>query len=353
MKETELPKGQIIANSLEQRFNSIPFLIPNNMDKFLKEQRDLINIIQFAAQFGYNLKVESLGSLKCLACNKLKQNIKLNCSHELCKDCIYNLIKNTSNGTFSQSIFQAKCPFCATTLDTKIIIDTFTYPQIQIWNEDATNKIHKTTFECPICCEQFDINEVKSLNCGHKFNKQCIKQYLDNKILEIKIDSTDLICPMGCKGEIELPTIESVLSPEIFDKLTFLMLKSLDREGVAGERVKFCPKDNIPMFIPPDAEVFQCTVCNTQICPKCDREPHPGETCEQYWSKVAVKADADAMQLIRDNQFKQCPNCRMYIEKSRGCDHMVCRSPICKGKYEFCYKCGYGPWSTHNKCPMN
>lgn len=41
------------------------------------------------------------------------------------------------------------------------------------------------------------------------------------------------------------------------------------------------------------------------------------------------------MVLVKGAKYKQCPNCRFWVEKNEGCDHMTCRC-----KYEFCYVCG-------------
>lgn len=33
--------------------------------------------------------------------------------------------------------------------------------------------------------------------------------------------------------------------------------------------------------------------------------------------------------------MKQCPSCKFWVEKNKGCDHMTCRCG-----YEFCFRCG-------------
>ncbi|CAD8120162.1 unnamed protein product [Paramecium sonneborni] len=39
--------------------------------------------------------------------------------------------------------------------------------------------------------------------------------------------------------------------------------------------------------------------------------------------------------LMMISKCKQCPNCKSWVEKSSGCDHMTCRC-----KFQFCYACG-------------
>ena len=33
--------------------------------------------------------------------------------------------------------------------------------------------------------------------------------------------------------------------------------------------------------------------------------------------------------------MKQCPSCKFWVEKNKGCDHMTCRCT-----YQFCFRCG-------------
>ena len=51
--------------------------------------------------------------------------------------------------------------------------------------------------------------------------------------------------------------------------------------------------------------------------------------------------DKKFMMLVKGAKLKQCPNCKFWVEKNEGCDHMTCRC-----KYEFCYVCG----GKYNRC---
>lgn len=45
--------------------------------------------------------------------------------------------------------------------------------------------------------------------------------------------------------------------------------------------------------------------------------------------------DPSPRRLVHSRRFKQCPECRRWVEKEDGCNHMIC---VCSAK--FCYRCG-------------
>lgn len=45
--------------------------------------------------------------------------------------------------------------------------------------------------------------------------------------------------------------------------------------------------------------------------------------------------DKEFYKFVKGKLFKQCPFCKMWVEKTMGCNHMSCRC----GK-DFCYLCG-------------
>ena len=50
--------------------------------------------------------------------------------------------------------------------------------------------------------------------------------------------------------------------------------------------------------------------------------------------------------LMKQNQIVPCPGCCSLIERSEGCNAMVCRQCLC----EFCYECGVELEMSHYKC---
>ena len=48
--------------------------------------------------------------------------------------------------------------------------------------------------------------------------------------------------------------------------------------------------------------------------------------------------------LSKKHRLKKCPNCKMIVQKSKGCDHMTC---YCS--FEFCYLCNE-VYTINHKC---
>lgn len=92
---------------------------------------------------------------------------------------------------------------------------------------------------------------------------------------------------------------------------------------------------------------LQCAGCGLEWCFKCHAPWHAGATCKAFqtgekafndWSKGTRAETGDA-------NCRQCPICKIYIQRNTGCDHMTCSRCFS----EFCYKCGelYIPFTHH------
>ncbi|PRD28308.1 UNVERIFIED_CONTAM: E3 ubiquitin-protein ligase [Trichonephila clavipes] len=79
-----------------------------------------------------------------------------------------------------------------------------------------------------------------------------------------------------------------------------------------------------------------CPSCQLEWCFSCHAPAHGVLTCRQYkkgdrllrnWARARTHGQLNA---------QKCPNCKVFIERTTGCDHMHC--PVCNT--DFCYKCG-------------
>ncbi|KNZ77964.1 Putative uncharacterized protein, chloroplastic [Termitomyces sp. J132] len=76
-------------------------------------------------------------------------------------------------------------------------------------------------------------------------------------------------------------------------------------------------------------ETITCVRCTTVVCASCRQVAHPGDTCTEIISILAVK------KLAQEQRWQTCPKCHAIIEKTIGCNHMTC---LCSSN--FCYGCG-------------
>ena len=80
-----------------------------------------------------------------------------------------------------------------------------------------------------------------------------------------------------------------------------------------------------------------CEKCNHVWCFNCHAPWHEGATCKQY-----RKGDRHFKKWTKEHSHsgiancQKCPFCRVYIQRSTGCDHMTCN----RCDTHFCYKCG-------------
>lgn len=110
------------------------------------------------------------------------------------------------------------------------------------------------------------------------------------------------------------------------------------------EDTSWCPTPGCSAVFTFDAALtdYKCPACKKYYCLACKCEFHTGLSCQDYKEVASLnEEDRKFMMLVKGAKFKQCPNCKFWVEKNEGCDHMTCRC-----KYEFCYVCG----GKYNRC---
>jgi hypothetical protein len=192
---------------------------------------------------------------------------------------------------------------------------------------------------CPVCFCDSEPDEAVSLSaCGHQFCEDCITQFVRSAIGEGKVQLTcPSITPSRC-GAVLDPTDVKRCLPDAAAAARYERL-TLERCIEATEDMGHCPTAGCSfMFVWEEAHrKLECPLCEKSFCLVCRCEPwHAGVRCEQY---AAEHGDADAADKVfadmaRQQQLKQCPRCKFWVEKSDGCDAMHCRCNLI-----FCYQC--------------
>ncbi|KAH0787746.1 IBR domain containing protein [Histomonas meleagridis] len=149
----------------------------------------------------------------------------------------------------------------------------------------------------------------------------------------------------GCKCLLPPNSVEFLCGKEAQQSL----LKIIMNEQVClADTLTNCPNPRCSRPI----NILHCkNICNVltcacgyDFCAICKEASHAPATCreKERWMLLSNK-DLMEQRLLGEN-CKKCPNCNAIIEKTGGCNQMLCK----KCRHEFCWMC-LKPWSTHPK----
>ncbi|PPR08209.1 hypothetical protein CVT24_001373 [Panaeolus cyanescens] len=185
-----------------------------------------------------------------------------------------------------------------------------------------------TESDCPAC---FCVvtNPVK-LVCGHEYCRECLQRYHNTSVV---IGFFPLVCHGNggkCNKKIALDIARRILAPIHWDQVVGAALKDHVRRH--PDEFHYCPNpDCNEIYRPaPEGIVYTCPSCYLRICPNCDGEEHKNLTCAEVKEGVG-----EYRVWAEKHNVKQCPKCKVGIEKAAGCNHMTCA--MCKT--HICWVC--------------
>lgn len=192
-------------------------------------------------------------------------------------------------------------------------------------NEDSENP------DCAICwTEAVDPHRT---SCGHYYCQGCFADQCS------AADEGDL--PIRCLGDagscLQTLSIEELRATLSFDAFEKLLLDSVTAHIRTNPAMyQYCPTPDCQIAYRTSTTgiIFTCADCLTPICTTCQTTSHDGMTCETY-KRTALEGDEDFKRWKAENDVKDCPVCKVPIEKSYGCNHMECRN--CKT--HICWVC--------------
>ena len=201
---------------------------------------------------------------------------------------------------------------------------------------------------CKICQESLFTEEggqVFALGvCSDVYHSQCILPWLKTCIENQQLP---VVCPEPrCKKPIPLPDLRELLTPEEMDRCQKFEWKKIRDQNAD---IRECPTENCDYFFVKENDnqsYLSCPICGVEYCLKCDIVYHVQQTCEEVQEAIigakadkinnhSLPVDAQLLEWARAAGAKQCAQCKFWVQKNDGCDHMTCRCG-----YEFCYICG-------------
>jgi len=181
--------------------------------------------------------------------------------------------------------------------------------------------------ECRICLEI--LNEPLQLDCGHEFCKECVSQHCHNQKL------LPILCPeQTCQYSLPVRMLHLILGDDLIDLVKHY------KERNSNDGLKRCPfcRELLRLPCSPTTKDLRCGNCDRTFCRTHDTE-HTNTLCKDYVSTI------DTI----DSFSKPCSHCGTNLQKSGGCDHVVCK--YCNG--DMCWACGtheYLTGTVRKKC---
>ncbi|KAF9038650.1 hypothetical protein BJ165DRAFT_1407775 [Panaeolus papilionaceus] len=181
---------------------------------------------------------------------------------------------------------------------------------------------------CAVCTDTASHPEL--LVCGHTYCKACLKHFLVSAVDGTSFPITCVGDGNTCNRPISIPVIRRFLVPRAFDALVETVFRVYMEKH--SEEFKYCTTADCKQIYRHGGEDdVQCPSCFAAFCPKCD-EPHEDMSCAQW---KAHKDPDGAHEGLGSLGFKKCPNCKVWVDRTEGCNHMTCA----KCETHFCWLC--------------
>lgn len=190
----------------------------------------------------------------------------------------------------------------------------------------------KSLGQCQCC---FSNDATVTCSSGHGLCVSCLERESEQQLAgnRQRITATDFLirCPaVGCQVRLLEEVLEKGLPPFVYRQRVQSRKRLLSTE--LNNRCRVCGgKGTILRNIGKNylCDVIVCceSGCSESCCAECGERTVLNHKCSD-------KSKYEAwLRLL--NHSTPCPNCRTFIEKTGGCDHISCKCGT-----EFCYGCG-------------
>ncbi|KAK9274710.1 hypothetical protein L1049_021961 [Liquidambar formosana] len=220
-------------------------------------------------------------------------------------------------------------------------------PSVSETGQCSNSKIEIPPFMCEICVEPKPMDESFKIDgCTHSYCTECVVKYVASKLQD---NVTCIRCPVSnCTGLLEPEYCRDILPSEVFERWGNALCESV----ILGSEKFYCPfKDCSALLINDGGEVVtqsECPNCRRLFCAQCKASWHVGIDCAEFQKlnkDEREREDIMMMNLAKNKNWKRCPKCRFYVEKSQGCMYMKCRCG-----FAFCYNCGAPSTTNSHLC---
>lgn len=172
-----------------------------------------------------------------------------------------------------------------------------------------------TSAQCPVCFNQ--VTAPMTLPCGHCWCRPCLQNYLTSSVSNKYFPLTCLANEAKCTERIPLNIAREILTVSQFDAVVNAAFTAYVQSR--PDEFHYCPSPDCPQVYRTATRdtVLQCPSCLLRLCPNCHVEAHDGFACPE-------SGDSLLQEWIKSHDVKNCPGCKIPIERTEGCNHMTC-----------------------------
>ena len=182
---------------------------------------------------------------------------------------------------------------------------------------------------CLICENQLTMEELINnfIECFHGFCDSCYYDYLKEKINNNNVEN--IKCP---QKDCNIVLFDNFIENHLLDDIPLLekYIKFKERKQLSKDpNIQLCPYPNCESYaVKNDKNLKVTCLKGHKFCFNCLKNWHGNEKCK-------LENDSKFEDWKNSKKVKRCPNCKYFVEKNEGCNHMTCSN--CK--YEWCWLC--------------
>ncbi|KIV95634.1 hypothetical protein PV10_03263 [Exophiala mesophila] len=171
------------------------------------------------------------------------------------------------------------------------------------------------------------------LTCGHPYCRVCLNELV--KVGTANRASWPPRCCFGRSMGIDVEHIQDHLDRQVLLRYISVTNEFCDRNPTYCDNAS-CSEYLDPERLVASSKFLECPRCNNKMCSLCKQNSasHTGINNDECRPPEALMSPGD-LRLAKSKKWKQCPGCRVLVERTEGCAHMICTCGV-----EFCYDCG-------------
>ncbi|CAN6210803.1 unnamed protein product [Urochloa humidicola] len=200
-------------------------------------------------------------------------------------------------------------------------------------------------FMCGICMETLPILDLfHGMQCEHRFCVECMATYIEGRVHagEVPVPCPDLSCKDKEAVDDENARRLALHPEECKKSIDFAAFGSwgdrLTESAIPQCRRAYCPNRRCGVMLEATGgrtpALAFCPACGHPMCATCGFDWSKDDSGQQHDCTEGPSA-ALVKKLAEERRWKQCPRCKMVVERTYGCNVMRCRC-----QFVFCYACG-------------